>query len=100
MTNANKLAQPEVREQVTASILQLLASLPEAAKQIFIWKHYQGWPETQIASRLGCSPCEVEHTLEEISRTLYRRTKAILLNEPAAWEATGQPQEWYANCCA
>jgi DNA-directed RNA polymerase specialized sigma24 family protein len=100
MINAKKLASPEVREKVTFSILHLLAILPEAHKKIFIWKHYHGWPETQIASRLGWSTSDVERTLNEIRRTLFQRTEAILLNERAHLEEADHRAESYATCCA
>jgi DNA-directed RNA polymerase specialized sigma24 family protein len=79
MITANKLSHPEIREKVTSSILHLLGTLPEAHKNIFVWKHYYGWPEFQIASRLGCSPSDVENTLQEIRRTMIRTMKAIML---------------------
>ncbi len=100
MMNPNKLSQPEIREKVTSSILHLLAILPEAHKNIFTWKHYCGWPETQIASRLGCSSSDVGNILHEISRTLFQRTEAILLNEPAHLEKTDHPEKLHATCCA
>ncbi|PYV45655.1 MAG: hypothetical protein DMG06_01530 [Acidobacteria bacterium] len=96
MINPNKLAQPEIREKVTSSILQLLAILPEGHKNIFIWKHYYGWPEIQIASRLGCSAPDVENTLHEISRTLSQRTEAILLNESVNLEESDHSEKLYA----
>jgi DNA-directed RNA polymerase specialized sigma24 family protein len=85
---------------VTSSILHLLAILPEAHKKIFIWKHYHGWPEAEIASRLGWGTYEVERTLDEIRHTLFQRTEAILLNEPASIEAADRPEESYSTCCA
>ena len=100
MIIANKLAQPQVREKVTSSILHLLAILPEAHKKIFIWKHYHGWPEAEIASRLGWSTSEVERTLDEIRHTLFQTTEAILLNECANLEEADQPAESYSTCCA
>jgi DNA-directed RNA polymerase specialized sigma24 family protein len=99
MITANKLSHPEIREKVTSSILHLLATLPEAHKNIFVWKHYYGWAEPQIASRLGCSPSDVENALREISRTLIQRTQAILL-ESGNLAETSQPQRMYATCCA
>jgi DNA-directed RNA polymerase specialized sigma24 family protein len=100
MMGANKLSQPEIREKLTSSILQLLALLPEAHRNIFIWKHYYGWPESQIASRLGCSTSEVENTLDEIGRTLSQRVQAILGNESTDLEQARQPDEFYATCHA
>src|SRR5262249_37813577 len=79
MGKANKFSHPEIREKVTSSILHLLATLPETHRNIFVWKHYQDWPESQIASRLGCSFADVENTLYEISRTVKQRAEAILL---------------------
>ena len=99
MITANKLSHPEIREKVTSSIFHLLATLPEAHKNIFIWKHYYGWPEHQIASRLGCSSSDVENTLQEISRTVIRRTEAIMLESGSLGESS-QPQGMCATCCA
>ena len=99
MTNLNKLALPEMREQLASSILEVLAVLPEAHRNVFIWKHYYGWPEHQIASRLGCSPSDVENTLQEISRTVIRRTEAIMLESGSLGESS-QPQGMCATCCA
>jgi DNA-directed RNA polymerase specialized sigma24 family protein len=99
MITANKLSHPEIREKVTSSIFHLLATLPEAHKNIFAWKHYYGWPEPQIASRLGCSPSDVENTLQEINRTVIRRTEAIMLESGSLGE-TSQPQGMCATCCA
>ena len=90
MGKANKLSHPEIREKLTSSILHLLASLPEIHRNIFVWKHYYGWPESQIASRLGWSSAEVENTLYEISRTIMQRAEAILL-ESIKLEETDQP---------
>jgi DNA-directed RNA polymerase specialized sigma24 family protein len=72
MIKANKPSHPEIREKVASAILQLLATPPEAHKKIFIWKQYYGWPEVQIAFRLGCSPSDVENTLQAISLTVIR----------------------------
>jgi DNA-directed RNA polymerase specialized sigma24 family protein len=96
MSNVNKLAQPEIREKVASSILHLLAILPEAHKNMFIWKHYHGWPEAEIASRLGCSASDVENTLLEIRRLLVQRTQAVLLGECADFEETRQRQQCVA----
>jgi len=90
MGKANKLSHPDIREKVTSSILHLLASLPETHRNIFVWKHYYGWPESQIESRLGWSSAEVENTLYEISRTIMQRAEAILL-ESIKLEETDQP---------
>src|SRR5262245_59513211 len=90
MGKANKLSLPEIREKMTSSILHLLASLPETHRNIFVWKHYHGWPESQIASRLGWSSADVENTLYEISRTVMQRAEAILL-ESVKLEEKDQP---------
>jgi|GEM_PF-2344757 DNA-directed RNA polymerase specialized sigma subunit, sigma24 homolog len=97
MTNLNKLALPEMREQLASSILEVLAVLPEAHRNVFIWKHYYGWSETQIASRLGCSTSEVENTLLEIGRTIFQRAQA-LLSDSATLQETQRPKEWCATC--
>lgn len=98
MTPAKKLAQPEFREKVTASILNLLANLPETHKDMFIWKHYHGWPDDVIASVLGCSPSDVEAILLEIGHTLLRRTEAILRNQSDTLPELLEPEELYASC--
>ena len=90
MGKANKLSHPEIREKLTSSILHLLASLPEAHRNIFVWKHYHGWPESQIASRLGFSSADVENTLHEISRTVIQRAEAILLESAKVEEMTSK----------
>jgi hypothetical protein len=90
MGQANKLWHPEIREKLTSSILHLLASLPETDRNIFVWKHYYGWPESQIASRLGWIPADVENTLYEIGRTVIQSAEAILL-ESARSEETNNP---------
>ena len=92
MGKANKLSNPEIREKVTSSILHLLATLSETHKNIFIWNHYYGWPEPQIASRLGCSPSDVENVLNEINRTVIDRAEGTLLGE------TSQPKGMYETC--
>jgi DNA-directed RNA polymerase specialized sigma24 family protein len=78
---------------VTSSILDLLASLPEASKNMFIWKHYHGWPDDVIASVLGCSPSDVEAILLQIRRTLLGRTEAILHNESDRLPEFLEPEE-------
>ena len=90
MGKANKLSHPAIREKVTSSILHLLASLPEAHGNIFVWKHYHGWPESQIASRLGFSSADVENTLHEISRTVIQRAEVILLESAKVEEMTSK----------
>jgi DNA-directed RNA polymerase specialized sigma24 family protein len=100
MIGANKLSQPEIREKVTSSILELLALLPEAHRDIFVWKHYYGWPEPQIATRLGCSTSDVEDTLDEIRRCLFQKTEAILRDKSAEVKETRQADEFYATCHA
>ena len=97
MINANKLSHPEIREKVTFSILHFLATLSETHKNIFVWKHYYGWPEPEIASRLGCSPSYVENTLQEINRTVIQRAEAILLESNNLGE-TSQPKGMFATC--
>ena len=92
MGKANKLSHPEIREKVTSSILHLLASLPETHRNIFVWKHYYGWPESQIASRMGWSSADVENTLHEINRTLIQKAEAILL-ESFKLEETDQARQ-------
>jgi len=97
MIKANKLSHPEIREKVTSSILHLLATLSEAHKNIFIWKHYYGWPEPEIASRVGCSPSDVENVLQEISRSVIQRTEAILLESDNLAE-TNQSKAMCVTC--
>ena len=88
MGKANKLWHPEIREKLTSSILHLLASLPETHRNIFVWKHYCNWSESQIASRLGWSPADVENTLYEIGRTVIQSAEAILLESARSEETT------------
>jgi DNA-directed RNA polymerase specialized sigma24 family protein len=78
MTHVEKLAQPELRERLTSSILELLAHLPEAHKKMFIWKHYHGWKEDRIAEYMKCNKVEVESILRQIHSALFRRTEALI----------------------
>lgn len=91
--NAGRLARPESREKVAASILQFLAVLPEAHQKMFIWKHYCGWSEDQIAFRLQCGYATVESTLSEISRRLFAWAEAALIADSANSEKPGSQQE-------
>jgi len=96
MSKANKILHPETREKLTSSVLHLLASLPEAHRNIFVWKHYYGWPESQIASRLGWSSAEVENILLEISRSVIQTAEVILL-ESAQLEESGQLRQGFSS---
>jgi DNA-directed RNA polymerase specialized sigma24 family protein len=78
MTGTKKLAQPEFRERVTSSILDMLAHLPEAHKKMFIWKHYHGWPVDKIAEHLKCNRADVEGILRQINSSLFQKTGALL----------------------
>jgi DNA-directed RNA polymerase specialized sigma24 family protein len=78
MIKFEKLAQPELREKVTSTILEMLAHLPEAHKKMFVWKHYCGWQEQQIADNLRCSKADVENTLRQINLTLFQKTGDVL----------------------
>ncbi|PYV39364.1 MAG: hypothetical protein DMG06_23340 [Acidobacteria bacterium] len=78
MTATKKLAQPELREQVTSSILEMLALLPEAHKKMFICKHYHGWPLDKIAEDLKCNRADVEAILRQINSSLFQKTGALL----------------------
>jgi DNA-directed RNA polymerase specialized sigma24 family protein len=78
MIGIKKLAQPELREQVTSSILEMLAHLPEAHKKMFIWKHYHGWPVDKIAEDLKCNKTDVEGILRQINSSLFQKTGALL----------------------
>jgi DNA-directed RNA polymerase specialized sigma24 family protein len=74
--------QSEFRERVTGAILEVLADLPETQRNIFIWNHYRGYQPKQIADILGCSPSEIETTLEAIISILYQRTHSLLVEDP------------------
>ena len=78
MEAKNKMTKPEVRRLITASILDLLAHLPESQRNIFIMKHYQGVPEQEIANQYNCSRNEVEDALRQVDFTLIRRAGALL----------------------
>ncbi|MBM3803435.1 MAG: sigma-70 family RNA polymerase sigma factor [Acidimicrobiia bacterium] len=78
MFAAQKLMQPEVREKMTISILDMLSHLPEAEKNMFIWKHYCGWPVEKIASALKCSVAEVDRTLRSTNALLSSQVGSVL----------------------
>jgi DNA-directed RNA polymerase specialized sigma24 family protein len=78
METRNKIAKPEVRKLITASILDLLEHLPESQRDIFILKHYRGVPEEEIANQYKCSRIEVEAALRQVNFTLIQRAGALL----------------------
>jgi len=78
MEDRDKIAKPEVRKLITASILELLEHLPESQRNIFILKHYRGVPEEEIANHFKCSRIEVENTLRQVNFTLVQRAGALL----------------------
>lgn len=78
MIAVRKLMEPEIREQVTATILDTLSRLPETEKKVFIWKHYCGWPVEKIASALKCSITEVDRTLRATNALLSQQTGTLL----------------------
>ena len=78
MIAVRKPMQPEVREKMTASILDTLAQLPETEKNVFIWKHYCGWPVEKIAGVLKCSITEVDRTLRTINALLSQQAGRLL----------------------
>jgi hypothetical protein len=73
--------QSEFRERVTGAILEMLADLPETQRNIFVWNHYQGYQPKQIAEIIGCSPSEVEATLDALNSILYQRTHSLLVEQ-------------------
>jgi DNA-directed RNA polymerase specialized sigma24 family protein len=79
MIAVRKLMQPEVREKMAFSILEMLADLPETQKRIFVWKHYCGWSIEEIAGMLKCNQAEVESTLRSISLRLSQKAGALLV---------------------
>ena len=78
MIAVRKLMQPEIREQMTASILDTLSRLPETEKKVFIWKHYRGWPVEKIAGVLKCSITEVDRTLRVTNALLSQQAGTLL----------------------
>ena len=78
MIAVRKLMQPDVREKMTASILDTLSQLPEAEKKMFVWKHYCGWPVEKIAGALKCSITEVDRTLRTINALLSQQAGTLL----------------------
>jgi len=78
METRNKIAKPEVRKLITASILDLLEHLPESQRDIFILRHYRGVPEEEIANQYKCSRIEVEAALRQVNFTLIQRAGALL----------------------
>lgn len=78
MFAARKPMQPEIRDKMTASILETLSRLPETEKNMFIWKHYWGWPVDKIAGALKCSIAEVDRTLRTVNSIIAQRAGALL----------------------
>ena len=78
MEAEDKMAKPDVRERMTASILDMLEHLPESQRNIFVLKHYRGVPEEEIANHFKCSRTEVEDTLRQVNFTLVQRAGALL----------------------
>ena len=78
MIAVRKVMRPEIREKMTASILDTLSRLPETEKNIFIWKHYCDWPVERIAGVLKCSIAEVDRTLRTINTLLSQQAGALL----------------------
>jgi len=78
MIAVRKLMQPEVREKMTAAILDTLSQLPETEKKMFVWKHYCGWPVERIAGVLKCSITEVDRTLRTINALLSQQAGTLL----------------------
>jgi hypothetical protein len=102
MNAVHNFRQAEFREKVTQAILEVLAQLPEAQRDIFIRNHYYGCSLKEIAGILGCGPSEVETTLGLINSILYQRTRALLTGDPqldteTSLSASGTSQE--AKCC-
>ena len=78
MIEESKLRQPEIRELMTASILDWLDHLPEPQRSIFICKHYRGLPEEKIADDMKCSRAEVINALTQVNLTLVQRAGTLL----------------------
>lgn len=78
MFAVRKVMQPEIREKMTSSILEMLSHLPEQQKNIFVWKHYYGWSIERIAGMLKCSITEVDNTLRSINAMLSRKVGPLL----------------------
>jgi DNA-directed RNA polymerase specialized sigma24 family protein len=73
-----KMAEPQFRELITTSILDVLSQLPESHKNIFIWKHYRGLCVEDIASNLKCSSSDVEMALQQVNSALLQKAGALL----------------------
>jgi Sigma-70, region 4 len=82
MNAGRKFRQLEFRERVTDAILETLAQLPEAHRNIFIWSHYLGYGAGKIAEILGWSSPSVETTLVGINSILYQKVRALLAENP------------------
>ena len=81
---ANNFKHPQFRKKVTQTILEMLACLPEAQRNIFIWNHYRRCSVEQIAEMLAWSSSEVEATLDRINSLLAQRTRSLIKEDPAA----------------
>ena len=71
----------EFREKATQIVLETLARLPEALRNIFVLSHYRGCSVDQIAGMLDWRAPEIEAALDAISSTLYRRTRRLLVQD-------------------
>ncbi len=79
MMALQKMTQPQFRELITISILDVLDQLPEVHKNIFILKHYRGLDVEDIASNLKCSSTDVETALQQVNSALVQRAGALLV---------------------
>ena len=82
MITDHKFRHPEFRKKVTDCILEVLAQLAEADRNIFIWSHYHGYQVELIAEILGRSGGEVETKLGVINSILYQKIGSLLAEDP------------------
>ena len=98
MSSVRKFRHVEFRERVTDAILETLAQLPEADRNIFVWSHYLGYQIGQIADVLGWSSQSVEGRLSSINSILYQKARDLLAEYPqlvteASLPGDAMPQE-------
>ncbi len=78
------ISRPEIRKLITASVITFLAHLPETQRNMFIWKHYHGIAEKEIAGLLKCSKTEVDNTLRQINSALMKQAGTVLAHSAPA----------------
>lgn len=82
MITIHKFRHLEFRRKVTDCILEMLARLTEADRNIFVWYQYHGYQVELIAEMLGRRSAEVETTLSAIQSILHQKIRNLLAQDP------------------